>query len=101
MTYIIGFLFGVATLVFAIKRGRSPLWFFAGLFFNFFGLAVLLILPDRSGVQRQPFANPEQPFTRPTQPVERSDDYVPQVMKEDNYKANSVDVGFEIVEDDK
>jgi len=88
-------IFGAIALVLAVKKGRSPLWFLAGFAFTFFGVLVVMFLPDVSRRQQATYTGPA-----PTRPEERTEDYVPPSIQKDDYKANSVDVGYEIVEDD-
>lgn len=95
--FIMGIIFGAIALVLAVLKGRSPAWFFAGFFFNIFGVLAVLILPSAIGFRQTTYTTQ----TAQTQPQERSEDYVPPSIQKDDYKSNSVDVGYEIVEDDE
>lgn len=93
--FIVQMIMGLIVAGVAVLRGRSPLWFFAGYFFNIFGLILILILPSRSAISFR-WTNQPQP---PKSPEERSEDYVPPVIQKQDYKQNSIDIGHEVVED--
>lgn len=93
---IVSVLFGIAALVLAVKKGRSPLWFFAGFMFSVLGVLVVLVLPDLSRMRY----NTTTTSPPPSRPETRAEDYIPPSIQKEDYKSKSVDIGYEIYEDD-